>query len=151
MTARRPLYYTSGNLQEMTDAEIVEWQAAAIFVYAQNPTAVLSVVSSSGNVSPTMADTRLQAGAVLEVSDDDPPTEAETAEPSTVTVNYDKVSVTYTDVSGTSDTGTSYPVYQDNSGGTIQAMSLTDFKDTFITPAIDLLIAASESNNTGGT
>ena len=79
-----------------------------------------------------MADTRLQAGAVLEVSYDDPPTEAETAEPSTVTVNYDKVSVTYTDVSGTSDTGTSYPVYQDNSGGTIQAMSLTDFKDTFI-------------------
>ena len=151
MTARRPLWYNSGDLQEMTDAEIVEWQEAAIFVYAQNPTAVLSVVSGSGNVSPTMADTRLQAGAMLEVEDGDPPGEAETAEPSTVTVNYDKVSVTYTDISGTSDTGTSYPVYQDNTGGTIQAMSLADFKDTFIIPAIDLMIAASESNNTGGT
>ncbi len=43
MTARSPLWYNSGDLQEMTSAEIVEWQAAAIFVYAQNPTAVLSV------------------------------------------------------------------------------------------------------------
>jgi hypothetical protein len=35
--------------------------------------------------------------------------------------------------------------------GTIQAMTLTDFKDTFVSPAITLLVAASESNNTGGT
>ena len=152
MTARTPLWYNSGNLQEMTSAEIVEWQEAAIVVYALNPTAVLSVVSSSGNVSPTMADTRLQAGAFLDSSTPaDVDDESDTAEPSTVTVNYDKVSVAYTDVSGTSDTGTTFPVYQDNTGGTIQAMTLTDFKDTFITPAIDLMIAASESNNTGGT
>jgi hypothetical protein len=30
-------------------------------------------------------------------------------------------------------------------------MTLTDFKDTFVSPAIDLLVAGSESNNTGGT
>ena len=30
-------------------------------------------------------------------------------------------------------------------------MTLTDFKDTFIIPAINLMIVASESNNTGGT
>jgi|TARA_R110001592_G_scaffold125997_2_gene336473 hypothetical protein len=151
MTARSPLWYNSGDLQEMTSAEIVEWQEAAIFVYAQNPTAVLSVVSGSGNVSPTMADTRLQAGAMVEVDDGEAVEESETPEPSTVTVNYDKVSVAYTDIAGTSDSGTTFPVYQDNTGGTIQAMTLTDFKDTFIIPAINLMIVASESNNTGGT
>ena len=98
MTARSPLWYNSGDLQEMTSAEIVEWQEAAIFVYAQNPTAVLSVVSGSGNVSPTMADTRLQAGAMVEVDDGEAVEESETPEPSTVTVNYDKVSVAYTDI-----------------------------------------------------
>ena len=151
MTARSPLWYNSGDLQEMTSAEIVEWQEAAIFVYAQNPTAVLSIVSGSGNVSPTMADTRLQAGAMVEVDDGEAVEESETPEPSTVTVNYDKVSVAYTDIAGTSDSGTTFPVYQDNTGGTIQAMTLTDFKDTFIIPAINLMIVASESNNTGGT
>lgn len=297
MTARSPLWYNSGDLQEMTSAEIVEWQEAAIFVYAQNPTAVLSVdalgtliaqnvgtpignmsaggglaaafdgdienynagaqanatsgnigkdfgsgvtktvtgvvlkmlgnasidggagtetmaftversdngtdftqiysetgisVTSAGvtftrggftntaaaryirvslshgggaethvsevefyedggNVSPKMSDTRLQAGAFLDSSTPaDVDDESDTAEPSTVTVTYDKVSVTYTDISGTSDSGTTFPVYYDGSGS-IQAMTLTDFKDTFITPAIDLMIAASESNNTGGT
>ena len=123
MTARSPLWYNSGDLQEMTSAEIVEWQEAAIFVYAQNPTAVLSIVSGSGNVSPTMADTRLQAGAMVEVDDGEAVEESETPEPSTVTVNYDKVSVAYTDIAGTSDSGTTFPVYQDNTGGTIQAMN----------------------------
>ena len=30
-------------------------------------------------------------------------------------------------------------------------MTLTDFRDTFITPAITLMVSGSESNNTGGT
>ena len=63
MTARSPLWYNSGNLQEMTSAEIVEWQKAAIFVYAQSPTSVLTVVSGSGSLA-AMSDTRKMAGAV---------------------------------------------------------------------------------------
>ena len=61
MTARSPLWYNSGDLQEMTSAEIVEWQEAAIFVYAQNPTAVLSIVSGSGNGSCFGSDSDLLA------------------------------------------------------------------------------------------
>ena len=151
MTARSPLWYNSGNLQEMTAAEIVEWQVAAIYVYASSPTSVLTVVSGSGSLA-AMSDTRKTAGgsssnASAFVA------EGTTAEPGTVTVSYDKVTQTLTTsgVGQTADSSNiSYPVYYDGSGN-IQAMSLTDFRDTFITPAITLMVSGSESNNTGGT
>ena len=150
MTARSPLWYNSGNLQEMTSAEIVEWQKAAIFVYAQSPTSVLTVVSSSGSLD-AMNDTRKMAGAVS-TNASAFVAEGTTAEPGTNTVSYDKVTQTLTTsgVGQTADSGTTFPVYYDGSGN-IQAMNLTDFKDTFIEPAIDLLIAGTESNDTGGT
>ena len=150
MTARSPLRYNSGNLQEMTSAEIVEWQKAAIFVYAQSPTSVLTVVSGSGSLA-AMNDTRKMAGAVS-TNASAFVAEGTTAEPGTKNVSYDKVTQTLTTsgVGQTADSGTTFPVYYDGSGN-IQAMNLTDFKDTFIEPAIDLLIAGSESNDTGGT
>jgi len=150
MTARSPLWYNSGNLQEMTSAEIVEWQKAAIFVYAQSPTSVLTVVSSSGSLD-AMNDTRKMAGAVS-TNASAFVAEGSTAEPGTNTVSYDKVTQTLTTsgIGQTADSGTTFPVYYDGSGN-IQAMNLTDFKDTFIEPAIDLLIAGTESNDTGGT
>tara|TARA_B100001175_G_C19510982_1_gene643855 strand:- start:1852 stop:2790 length:939 start_codon:yes stop_codon:yes gene_type:complete len=150
MTARSPLWYNSGNLQEMTSAEIVEWQKAAIFVYASGPTSVLTVVSGSGSLA-AMSDTRKMAGAAS-TSTTAFVAEGTTAEPGTNTVSYDKVTQTLTTsgVGQTADSGTTFPVYYDGSGN-IQAMNLTDFKDTFIEPAIDLLIAGTESNDTGGT
>jgi hypothetical protein len=151
MTARLPLWYNAGNLQEMTPAEIVEWQAAAIFVYAQSPTSVLTVVGGSGNLA-AMSDTRQTAGA-YSTNVTAFVAEASTAEPGTATVSYDKVTQTLTTVGvgQTADTGITFPVWWDNTNGVIQAMTLTDFKDTFITPAITLLVAGAESNNTGGT
>ena len=150
MTARSPLWYNSGDLQEMTSAEIVEWQKAAIFVYASGPTSVLTVVSGSGSLA-AMSDTRKMAGAVS-TNASAFVAEGTTAEPGTQTVSYDKVTQTLTTsgVGQTADSGTTFPVYYDGSGN-IQAMNLTDFKDTFIEPAIDLLIAGTESNDTGGT
>ena len=150
MTARSPLWYNSGNLQEMTSAEIVEWQKAAIFVYAQSPTSVLTVVSGSGSLA-AMNDTRKMAGAVS-TNASAFVAEGTTAEPGTKNVSYDKVTQTLTTsgIGQTAGSGTTFPVYYDGSGN-IQAMNLTDFKDTFIEPAIDLLIAGSESNDTGGT
>ena len=151
MTARLPLWYNAGNLQEMTPAEIVQWQVAAIFVYAQSPTSVLTVVDSSGSLD-AMSDTRQTAGA-YSTNVTAFVAEASTAEPGTATVSYDKVTqtLTTTGVGQVSDTGISYPVWWDNTNGVIQAMTLTDFRDTFITPAITLLVAGTESNDTGGT
>lgn len=151
MTARSPLWYNSGDLQEMTSAEIVEWQKAAIFVYASGPTSVLTVNTGSAGNLDAMSDTRLQAGAAS-TNASAFVAESSTAEPSTVTVAYDRIHQAYTTsgVGQTADSGTTFPVYYDGSGS-IQAMSLTDFKDTFISPAIDLLVAGTESNDTGGT
>jgi len=151
MTARSPLWFNSGNLQEMTAGEIVEWQAAAIFVYASGPTAVLTVSSSSAGDLAAMSDTRKKAGATSQANDAYV-AESSTAEPGTVTVSYDRVDNTYTTsgVGQTADNGITMPVYYDGSGS-IVAMNLADFKDTFVEPAIDLMIASSESNNTGGT
>jgi len=151
MTARLPLWYNAGNLQEMTSAEIVEWQKAAIFVYAGGPTSVLTVVSGSGSLA-AMSDTRKTAGAVSNSSTAFV-AEGTTAEPGTATVSYDKVTQTLTTsgVGQTADTGITFPVWWDNDNDVIQAMTLADFKDTFITPAITLLVAGTESNDTGGT
>ena len=151
MTARLPLWYNSGNLQEMSAAEIVQWQAAAIFVYAQSPTSVLTVVSGSGSLA-AMSDTRKTAGATS-TNASAFVAEGTTAEPGTATVAYDKVTQTLTTsgVGQTADTGITFPVWWDNGNNVLQAMTLTDFKDTFVSPAIDLLVAGSESNNTGGT
>ena len=150
MTARSPLWYNSGNLQEMTSGEIVEWQKAAIFVYAQSPTSVLTVNTGSAGNLAAMSDTRKTAGAAS-TNASAFVAEGSTAEPGTATVAYDRIHQAYTTsgVGQTADSGTTFPVYYD--GGNIQAMSLTDFKDTFIEPAIDLLIAGTESNDTGGT
>ena len=153
MTARLPLYYSSGNLIELSSAEITEWTQKAIYKYSLSPTAVLTVVSSSGANIDAMSDTRLQAGATSQSSSAFV-AESSTAEPSTVTVSYDKINLAYTStgsISNTSDSGTTFPVYYDSSAGALRAMNLTDFLDTFIYPAVDLMIAASESANTAGT
>jgi hypothetical protein len=154
MTARTPLYVDDNNdLVEMSAGQIVEVQQRAIYHYGTSPSAVLTQVSGSGAGMAAMSDTRLQAGAVSQ-SATAFVAEGTTAEPGTVTVSYDKITLAYTasgSVGETSDTGTSFPVYYDNSSGSILAMSLTDFQDTFLHPAIDLMISGTESANTAGT
>ena len=154
MTARSPLYVDDNNdLVEMSAGQIVEVQQRAIYHYGTSPSAVLTQVSGSGAGMAAMSDTRLQAGAVSQ-SATAFVAEGTTAEPGTVTVSYDKITLAYTasgSVGETSDTGTSFPVYYDNSSGSILAMSLTDFQDTFLHPAIDLMISGTESANTAGT
>jgi len=148
MAVRKPLYYVSNNLREMTTAMVTEIVKQAVYQYSLNPGVTLSVVSSGGTLS-AMSDTRLQAGAATtDVTDFD--TASETPDVSTVTVTYDKVSHSNASVSPTSDTGKTWPVYY-NASGQIQAMSLTDVKDTFLHPAIDLLASGSTGTDQGGT
>ena len=161
MTARTPLKYDgSGNLQEMTSAEITEWVTQTAYQYATAPSAVLTVVSSSGANMTGMDDTRLSAGSASTSdgnesggsSSADFVAESSTQEPQTVTVSYDKINLAYTIPTFTADTNSkAFPVYQDNTGGTIQAMTAQDLVDTFCKPAIDLLVSGTESDTTGGT
>jgi hypothetical protein len=148
MAVRKPLYFTGGNLREMTTAMVAEVVAATVYQYSLNPGVTLSVVGSSGTLA-AITDTRLQAGAVgNDVTNFD--TEAETADVSTVTVTYDKISHANASVTPTADSVKLWPVYY-NASSQIQAMTLADIKDTFLHPAIDLLTAATTTTAQAGT
>src|SRR5210317_141927 len=148
MAVRQPLYYNSGNLQEMTTTMVGEIVDQIVYQYSLSPSVALSVVSSGGSLG-TISDTRLQAGAsTTDATNFD--TEGETPDVSTVTVNYDKIDSATASITPTTDTGTTWPLYY-NSSGQIQAMNLTDIKDTFLHPAIDLLSAATTTSQQAGT
>jgi hypothetical protein len=151
MTVRTPIYYDGTDVVEMSATQINEWKQYIAYLYGTDPSVTVTVVASSGTLSPTMADTRLQAGA-YSTAVSAFPAEATTAEPSTVTVNYDKVTgPTYnTALSATGDTNNlAFPAYYD--GNDIVAMSLTDYLDTFIYATLTGIVAASESTYTNGT
>jgi len=148
MAVRTPLKNNSGNIQEMTSAEVNQIVDQTVYQYSLNPGVTLSVVGSGGNLS-SISDTRLQAGAAS-TSATAFPSEATTAEPSTVTVNYQRLNSADASLTPTADTGKTWPAYY-TSGGHIQAMSLQDVKDTFLHPAIDLLTAGTTTTQQAGT
>jgi len=151
VTVRAPLkYVNTGELREMSTAEVTAWVDHICYLYGGNPSVTLTVDTGSAQNLQAMSDTRLQAGAVS-TNASAFVAEGTTAEPGTVTVTYDRVAQTYASISPTSDTGTTWPVYFNSSSKSIIAMSLADIKDTFLHPAIDKLIAASESDTTAGT
>nr|BAR27362.1 hypothetical protein [uncultured Mediterranean phage uvMED] len=148
MAVRSPLKNDSGNVKEMSSAEVTQIVNQIVYQYSLNPSVSLSVVSSGGSLG-TITDTRLQAGAMSQTNSSFP-SEATTAEPSIVTVNYDKISQSIASVSPTADSGKTFPVFY-NASNQIQAMDLDDIKDTFLHPAIDLLTAATTTSQQGGT
>jgi hypothetical protein len=148
MAVRKPLYEVSGNLREMSTAMVDSIVDQVIYQYSLNPSVTLSVVGSGGNLG-TITDTRKKAGS-YSTSTTSFPSEATTAEPSTVTVSYSKINSSTATVSPTTDTGKTWPSYY-NASGQIQAMNLQDVKDTFLHPAIDLLTATTTTTQQAGT
>ena len=147
MAVRSPLKNDSGNIKEMSSAEVNQIIDQIVYQYSLNPSVALSVVNSGGSLG-SISDTRMQAGAMSTDVSAFPP-EATTAEPSVVTVTYDKVSEARASVSPTADSGKTFPVFYNS--GNIQAMSLQDVKDTFLHPAINLLSASTTTSQQGGT
>ena len=111
MAVRTPLYNNSGNLQQMTTAMVTEIVQQTVYQYSTDPSVALSVVSSGGSLTG-LSDTRLQAGS-QSTSVSSAPSEGTTAEPSVVTVSYDKISSTSSGGSATTDSGKTFPVYLD--------------------------------------
>lgn len=131
MAVRTPLYYDGSSLREMSSSMVTQLVNRAINSHT-NPSAALNVVGSSGSLS-AMTDTRLQAGAASSLTNRFP-TEGETAEPSQVTVTYDKIDQQNASVSQSDTNNRAYPVFWN--GSAIQCMSATDMFDTFISSAI---------------
>ena len=150
MAVRRPMYWdtVSGSMKEMTSSQLNQIIAQVSYQYSQNPSVTLSVVASGGSLG-TLSDTRTQAGA-YSTSTTAYPSEATTAEPSTVTVNYSKIDETVASVSApTPATGKTLPLYWTGSG--LQVMTEEDFYNTIIEPAIDNLVSSSTTTAQGGT
>ena len=148
MAVRTPLYNDSGNIRQMTSAMIDEIIAQCVYQYSLNPSVTLSVVSSGGSVG-TIEDTRLQAGASATNASSYPSAGA-TPDVSQVNVQNEKINQTNASVTPTTDTGKLWPVFY-NSSNQIQAMSITDVEDTFLHPAIDILVSGSTGTSQGGT
>lgn len=148
MTARTPLIYNGSQLQLMKTSDLSNILSLAVYYYGLNPSRTLSVSGSGGNLS-SISDTRLQAGAASTGSGSYP-SEATTAEPSTVTTAYQRITqASSTSSITTSDTGKTFPVYWN--GTQVQAMTEQDFIDTFIYPAINLLTAGTTTSDQAGT
>src|SRR5210317_1174791 len=148
MAVRTPLKNDSGNVKEMSSAEVDQIIDQIVYQYSLNPSVALSVVGSGGSLG-TITDTRLEAGS-SSTSTTAFPSEATTQEPQVVSVSYSKIDSSTASVTPTTDTGKTWPVYY-TTGGHIQAMSLQDVKDTFLHPAIDLLTAATTTTQQAGT
>ncbi len=155
MAVREPLIYdeTVGNPRRMTSDEINLSKLYCVYAFAGSPTVTLAVASTiaGGTLDDAITDTRLSAGATS-TSNSSFPNESTTQEPQTVTVTYQRMTQSYdTSVDPTADSGRLWPVYL-TSGGNIQSMNQTDVNDTFLHPAIDLLVSAfSDRENQGGT
>lgn len=146
MAVRTPLKLDgSNNLIEMSSSDITAIKNQVRYLYGTDPSVDLSQVSSGGSLG-TISDTRKSAGA-YSTRVDRFPTEAETAEPGTVTVNYAKINEAAENTTETADTNNkAFPVYQ--SSGNIYAMTLTDMYDTFIYDAIDTLTDGTDQPGT---
>ena len=155
MAVVKPLFINSdNNLQEMTDAQVLLHRQKAIYQYSLDPSALLTVVSNSGANMAAITDTRLQSGAsVVSVSAD--PSASTSAPSATTDVSFDKINFAYDTSSGQTEDSDNraFPIYR-NSDGDIRAMSLDDMKDTFLHPAIDLMVvadASADDSNVAGT
>lgn len=148
MTARTPLYYNGSQLQQMKTSDIDAVKSLAAYYYALNPSRVLTVSGSGGNLT-SINDTRLKAGAASTASGSFP-NEATTAEPTVVTTAFQRITQTAQTANiSTSDTGKTYPVYWN--GVQVQAMTEQDFIDTFIHPTINNLALGTVTADQSGT
>ena len=139
MAVRRPLILDGdNNFIEMTDAQIDAVKDRVRYLYGASPSVTLSRVSSSGSLA-AMSDTRRRSGpASTNVS-----SFANSADITTVTDTYDHIDESRVNTTATADTSNRrFPVYYDSTNDAIRAMTLTDFRDTFIFPAIDTLVGA---------
>ena len=151
MAVVRPVYLNNGNVQQMDDTMFGLLKDVFRYQFFTTSPITLSVVSSGGNLSGLpITDTRMQAGAsVSNVSRN--PTEAETAEPSQIDVNYSRISQTVDSApSITADDGKRYFCYIDDNND-IKVMNHGDMLDSIVRPVIDELTSGSTGADQAGT
>ena len=149
MTARRPVKLDGdNNIQECTDAEITALVRETIRQYGDSPSVTLAV--GSGNLG-NLSDTRTKAGAAgSDATNFD--TASELANVATVTVNYNKIIQAVVSVASleSTDDDFSFPLYVDGNNN-LRPMSLADVNDTFVAPAVLLMVTTGTGVDQAGT
>lgn len=149
MAVRTPLFWdtASDSIKEMTAAQITQIVKRATYWYGQNPSVLLNIVSSGGNFA-TFQDTRLIAGQpTSNPTAPLPPLLTQGVQVTTDTYELIDAATSAPSVTPIADVNNiTFPVYFD--GNDLVAMTQQDFFDTFIYPAIDLLVAEGTSTNT---
>ena len=138
MAVRRPLFYStiSGDLQEVSDADMTWMKRACWEAYVADPSVSLSVVAQDGNLG-AIVDDRLTAGAEAPRSATTTPSDAQTPAIQNLPISYSRVDQLTPTYATPADTNSKrFFVYTDANGDNIQAMSLQDMIDTFALPAI---------------
>ena len=148
MAVRTPIYIDSGNLKEMSSTMVDDLILQMIYQYMLTPGVSLTYVASGGNLG-TISDTRLQAGG-YSVGTASFPGEGTTAEPTQVTVSHSKINQNVGTTAFPTDNGKTFPLYK-TSTHHLQSMTQQDMLDTFVHPAVDLMVNGSISDTTGGT
>ena len=152
--ANKP-FIENGNagIKEPSDSEFNAMLARIAYLYQQDPTVILNVVTSNGNISPNMTDRRYKSGTAKRDTTGEGtafPSQAATGEPEIVTgVTYDKIDQVVSEPAafGSSDYNsmTAKPVYLAEQGG-LREMSFSNVLTYFIDPWVNNLTA---TNNTG--
>ena len=138
----------NNNIQRCTQAEMTALVRETIRQYGLSPSVTLAV--GSGNLG-NLSDTRLKAGAAGSDSTNFD-TASELADVSTVTVNYNKIIQSVVSVASLENTDDAYsfPLYVDGNNN-LRAMSLADVNDTFVAPAVLLMVTTSTGTDQAGT
>ena len=151
MAVVRPVYLNNGNVQQMDDTMFGLLKDVFRYQFFTNSPITLSVVNSGGNLSGLpIRDTRMAAGA-MSTRTERFPTEAETAEPTQVNVDYSRISQTI-DTAPTlgTDNGKRYFCYIDDDAN-IKAMTHGDMLDTLVRPVINELVSSGNTTTQAGT
>ena len=140
MASRTPLKLNGTNVREMSSTDYNNCISRMAYLYLSDPSVTLSQVGSSGTLD-AMSDTRTQAGASTTHASSYR-SAGETADVSTVTVSYDKISQGLASAGAPADTNNlRFPAYIDSSNN-VKAMTQQEMYDTYASAAIDAVIAA---------
>ena len=164
MTLRRPLKLVDrNNFTEMTNraalgsgADMYKIHQQIAYLYSQNLVQTLSHVSSGGNFSPTMTDTRYKSGTARNnTSGNWPsvtavPTLGQTGAIEQVSTVYDRVNSSIVSGPVNKPTYSLKPIRVDGTNSVIE-MTETDVIDTFIDPVLDLMETETTDPRAGGS
>ena len=145
MAVRTPVYYDGTNIREVTSDDITNIKKRCVYLWGASRSVNLSYVSSGGSLQ-RMLDTRDRASAVSQNASSFP--NPGSIDEQGAETQYQCIDQSTADGSP-SDPGDAnnrkYPLYLD--GTSLRAMTKQDMLDTFIGPAIDILV---QSGNRDG-